>query len=261
MDLNGKTVVVTGAASGIGRALLETLCAYDVRVLAVDLNEEALRTVIAELPAPDRVIPFAGDLGYPETVDTLLDVAQAEFGRVDVFIANAGFAYYEPFDGRWDHIDAIFRVNVFSPLYTLDRLMAREQGRPITFVITASAMSHLGLAGYALYSSTKAALDRFADSFRLEAHPQARLMLVYPITTRTRFFDHHGVLAPVPRPSQPPEAVAAAILRGLKNDQVRVQPSRLYATIATIHRVIPVLRLYQHMSRRMFTTWRRQQAG
>lgn len=256
MDLNGKTIVLTGAGSGIGRALLAALCAFDVRMLAADVNGKALREAVAALPHPEKVHSFTGDLGNPAAIDALFGVADDVLGTIDVFIANAGFAYYEPFDGRWEHIEAIYRVNVFSPLYALDLMTARHPlETPFTFVMTVSAMAQAGLAGYALYSSTKAALDRFAGTYRLEAPAHARLMLVYPIATRSQFFANGGRAAPTPWPNQPPEKVAEAIVRGLQRDRRSVHPSRLYAAISVIGRVVPILRLYQRGSQVAFRRW------
>jgi short-subunit dehydrogenase len=255
MDLNGKSIVLTGAASGIGHALLAALCAYDVRIVAADRNSEALQAAISALPAPANVQPFSADLGDPASVEALFAFAGEALGGIDVFIANAGFAYYEAFDGRWEHIEALYRVNVFSPLAALDWMLNHTDGRTFTFVMTASAMAHLGMAGYALYSSTKAALDRFADAFRLEAPPNARLMLVYPITTRTAFFAHDGQNAPVPWPSQTPDTVATAIIRGLEHDQRSVKPSRLFAAVSVLNRVLPILWIYQRISQRSFRAW------
>jgi short-subunit dehydrogenase len=143
-------------------------------------------------------------------------------------------------------------------LAALDHMMERAHGRPITFVITASAMARLGMAGYAVYASTKAALDRFADSFRLEAPPHVQLMLVYPIATRSNFFRHERRAAPVPFPSQTPETVAAAIVRGLQRDRRSVHPSRLFRLAALVDRVLPILWLYQRFSRRTFRQWLKQ---
>ncbi len=255
MDLNGKTVVLTGAASGIGRALLEALCAYDVRIVAASLDTEALQAAVAALPSAENVTPFAADLSDPASTEALLAFAYETLGDIDLFIANAGFGYYEPFDGRWEHVEAIYRVNVYSPLAALDALLRRADGRQFTFVITASAMARLGMAGYALYSSTKAALDRFADSFRLEAPSNVHLMMVYPIATHTHFFDNGSRPAPVPRPTQSPETVAKAVIRGLLRDQHSVQPSRLYALGVTINRVLPILWIYQRISQQSFRAW------
>lgn len=262
MDLNGKTIILTGAASGIGRALLTDLCTFDVRIVAADLDEGALRAAIAASPHPERTVPFAGNLSNPATVDALFEATEDAFGAVDIFIANAGFSYYESFDGGWGHIEAIYATNVFSPLYALGQMRARYPNRPFTVAITASSMSFLGLPGYALYASTKAALDRFAEAFRLEAPPRQRLMLVYPIATRTAFFEHEAGDAPVPWPTQSAETVAAAIVRGMQRDQTTVQTSRLFAATLAVHRIVPVLRVYQRRGRRPFQNWlRRHPAG
>jgi short-subunit dehydrogenase len=258
MDLQGKRMILTGAASGIGRALLDDLCAFDAQIVAVDRDAEALQTALAALPAHAHVQPFIADLSDPAAIEALFTFADEALGTVDIFIANAGFAWYEPFDGKWAHVEAIYRVNVFAPLAALDHMMERAHGRPITFVITASAMARLGMAGYAVYASTKAALDRFADSFRLEAPPHVQLMLVYPIATRSNFFRHERRAAPVPFPSQTPETVAAAIVRGLQRDRRSVHPSRLFRLAALVDRVLPILWLYQRFSRRTFRQWLKQ---
>jgi len=75
-------------------------------------------------------------------------------------------------------------------------------------------MSFLSVPGYALYASTKAALRGFATAYRHELGPGQRLHLVYPIATRTAFFAAAGDDTPVPWPSQAPEVVARAIVRG-----------------------------------------------
>lgn len=104
------------------------------------------------------------------------------------------------------------------------RILNRK--RPYKVVITASAMSFLGLPGYALYSSTKAALHRFAESYRYELDDPASLMLVYPIGTRTNFFGAASQTHAAPQtwPTQTAEQVARAILRGIQHDSRSVFP-------------------------------------
>src|SRR5512137_2988920 len=115
MDLAGSRVVVTGAASGIGRALLHELEPFAVVGIAVDRDEAGLQAALAELPGRQRWQPLACDIGSDAGVEAVL-ARVAEVGGVDVFFANAGFAYYERFGvPDWEHAEAIFRVNVLSP--------------------------------------------------------------------------------------------------------------------------------------------------
>ncbi len=224
MQIDGKNIILTGAASGVGRALLELLAQFPAQIIAVDKNAARLEN----LPSGRaEIIPYACDLSQPTAVDTLFDVASRQLGKIDLFIANAGFAYYEKIEtADWTRIEQIYRVNVFSPLYSLEKMRTLNSGRPHKVVITASAMSFLGLPGYALYSSTKAALHRFAEAYRYEMDDPASLMLVYPIGTRTDFFgaatQTHA--APQTWPSQTAEQVARAILRGIQRDSRSVFP-------------------------------------
>jgi len=224
MKIDGKNIILTGAASGIGRALLELLAQFPARIIAVDKDAERLKG----LPiGRAEILPHACDLGQPEAVDALFDEAIRRLGGVDLFIANAGFAYYEKIEAAdWAHIEQIYRVNLFSPLYALEKMRILNSGRAHKVVITASAMSFLGLPGYALYSSSKAALHRFAEAYRYEMDDPASLMLVYPIGTRTNFFGTatRAHAAPQTWPTQTAEQVARAILRGIQCDSRSVFP-------------------------------------
>lgn len=228
MQIAGKRIVLTGAASGIGRALLEKLARYPVQVLAADRDQAGLDALAVTGPAQIRT--FSGDLGQPLVVDALFAEASQSMGGIDLFIANAGIPYYEQIDQPdWDHIERIFRINVFSPIYAAEKMRALHGGRPYKVVITASAMGQLGLAGYALYGSTKAALHRFAESYRYELGDPRSLALVYPIGTRTAFFGAAAVRpAPQPWPTQTPEHVAQAMVRGIERDQLAIYPSLFF---------------------------------
>ncbi|MEM6527908.1 MAG: SDR family NAD(P)-dependent oxidoreductase [Chloroflexota bacterium] len=258
MNVNGKRIVLTGAASGIGRELLTLLATYNADIVAADVDAEALGESV-RLPQDIRasINPFVCDLATRSGTDELFAHALATMNGIDIFIANAGFAYYEEAsDPDWDHIAAIYRVNVFSPLYTVMKMNQINPENPYLTVMTASTMAHWGLPGYALYASTKSALDRFADAYRMEKPAHARLMLVYPIGTRTDFFEKSG--APQTFPLQSPDAVARAILRGIANDRRAVYPSTAWVIAASLNRVVPVFKpLVQHINLRLFRRWQR----
>lgn len=242
MELKNKRIVVTGAASGIGKeTVLQMLKHENVKILACDLNE---KNVISH----PNVIPYKCDVSKPESIDKLMKDADKKLGGIDIFFANAGFAYYEVIqEPSWERIDRIFRTNVFSPFYTVITLN-RKRKDPCLFIVTASAMSHLPLPGYALYSSTKAAVRSFLDAYQCELKPGNRTMIVYPIATRTKFFDSAGKQVPVPFPSQTPETVARQIVKGILNDRMEVFPSFLFRFIQFLDRFLFFpLKVYQKM--------------
>ncbi len=257
MELNDKTIILTGAASGIGQAVLTLLAEYPVRLLAVDSNANALKAACAPLAGqPARITPYDGDLSAPAAVDQLFADALAALGSIDLFIANAGFAYFEKIETPdWEHIEKIFCVNVFSALYAFEKMQALNAGREHKTVITASAMAHIGVPGYAIYSSTKAALDRFADAYRWQMNDPRELMLVYPIATRTAFFRAAGEGVPTPWPSQTAEAVARAIIRGIWHDATHVHPSLTFQLILLLKRFLPMHWLVQYLEQRRFLKW------
>ncbi len=257
MKLEGKNIILTGAASGIGLALLNLLAEYPLRVMAVDQNAAGLHAACAALVGePARITPYVCDLSTPGNVDALFEHALSTMGCVDIFIANAGFAYYEKIEAPdWAHIEKIFRVNVFSALYAFEKMQALNAGRPHKTIITASAMAHIGVPGYALYSATKAALDRFADAHRWQMDDPRALMLVYPIATRTAFFDAAGQGVPTPWPSQPAQTVARSIIRGIWRDATSVYPSLTFQIILLLKRILPMHWLVQSLEQRRFRQW------
>ena len=193
----------------------------------------------------------------PQQIDALFAFALEKMGGVDIFIANAGFAYYEKIGAPdWDHIERIYRLNVFSPIYTLQKMRALNPSNPYCVVMTASAMAKWALPGYALYSSTKAAIDSFADAYRFELEANGRLMLVYPIATRTNFFKAASNTTPVPWPTQSAETVAHAIIKGIERDKNAVYPSALFHNVWRLGHILPGLKgLYQIMQNQSFQRW------
>lgn len=261
MRIAGQRIVITGAASGIGRATLALLARCPARILAVDVDANRLTQVLHDLAgAPAQITPLACDLANQACMDGLFDFAVATLGGVDLFIANAGFAYYERLDrADWERLERIFRVNVFAPIYAAAKMHELNRDRPHKTVITASAMGLLAIPGYTLYGATKAALDRFAEGYRLELDDPSRLMLVYPIGTRTGFFSAAAPsAAPQPWPTQPADHVARAIVRGIEQDRQAVHPSFLFQLVLLADRFLPfVRRIEQWIEQRRFRRWQR----
>lgn len=264
MEINRRKIILTGAASGIGRALLWQLTAFDVQILAVDKNREQLAETINSLPAsPAKIASFVCDLAGHQAVDALFEKAITTMGQVDIFLANAGFAYYEKItDPDWQHIEKIFQVNVFSAIYALEKMAELNRQRKYYFVITASGMSKIALPGYALYSASKGALDRFAEGYRFENDDLGRLALVYPIATKTKFFQHAGSKIPIPWPAQRPEDVARAIIRGIEKNKQRIYPSKIFRVIYYLSRIFPfITQIYQKVEGFKFKTWVAKTSG
>lgn len=254
MEINKTVIILTGAASGIGLALLNELVKFDCKIIAADKNAEQLEK--STLTGIDKIVPFVGDLSNPEQVDQLFDFALRTFGSVDLFIANAGFAYYEQLNSAdWAHLDKIFRINTLSPIYSLLKMKELHSEKPWKVVMVSSAMAEWEVPGYTVYGATKSAVHRFAESYRFD-NPGNNLLTVYPIATRTRFFETAGNRIPVAFPVQSPEKVARKVIRGIINDSRKVYPSLLFRAILILNRIIPIIRpLYQQIEYGKLKRW------
>jgi short-subunit dehydrogenase len=127
--------------------------------------------------------------------------------------------------------------------------------QPYRFVIMASAMSHWAVPGYAAYSATKAALMGFAKAYRYELGHNQRLHVVYPIGTRTQFFEKAG-LSPMPIISQTPEQVAKATIRGIEKETNDIYPSILFWMFMRLNHIFPFIKpIVLWMEYKNLTTW------
>lgn len=236
MEINKTNIVLTGAASGIGLAILQKLQQFDCRIIAADKDSAQLEKVT--LAYINRVTPFVGDLSNPDQVDQLFDFAINSLGSVDLFIANAGFAYYgQLHEASWSYVEQIFRINTLSPIYSLLKMRQINPHGNWKTVMISSAMAEWAVPGYTFYGATKAAVHRFADGYRFESSGK-NLMVVYPISTRTNFFQTAGNQIPMAFPVQSAESVALKIISGIRHDRRKVYPSKLFLFIFLLNRIL-----------------------
>jgi NAD(P)-dependent dehydrogenase (short-subunit alcohol dehydrogenase family) len=166
MDLAGRHVVVTGAANGIGEALARRFHCAGARVVLSDLAADRLAAVVADLEAarPASTLAVAVDIGTEAGNRLLVEEAEAAFGPIDLFFANAGVGVGRGPDSREDEWQLAFDVNVhahrWAAKYLLPGWLARGEGY---FCSTASAAGLLSQIGSAPYSMTKHAAVAFAE--------------------------------------------------------------------------------------------------
>ncbi|MFW5894788.1 MAG: SDR family NAD(P)-dependent oxidoreductase [Bacillota bacterium] len=223
MRLDGKYVVLTGASSGIGRALVPYLLKEGAFVLAVSRSiEETLDITHARLWLKNI------DVKSKKDIDTLFEYALESFGSVDVFIANAGFTYYEPFEALTYHkVQSIMETNAISVFYSAMRMQTINETRPFNFMVTSSAIARLPMPGFALYGATKAAVDNFIKAANLEKVRKDHVFqAVFPVATHTQFFNKAN--AHRPWPVQTPEKVARKMIKGLKRNKKAIHPLPLF---------------------------------
>lgn len=222
MILKDKNIVLTGGSSGIGYETLKILLNKGANVLAVSRTMESVDINHKNL------IKRNIDVSKREDVKKLFIIAQDLFDSINIFIANAGFGYYEEFINKeYSHIEKIFRTNALSIFYMAERMKEINKEKSYNFVITASAVSFISLPGYALYSGTKAAVRGFADAYRFELNDNQHLQLIYPVATKTNFFKVAGA-DKMPWPRQTPKRVAKVLVKGIETNKKNIYPSKLF---------------------------------
>jgi short-subunit dehydrogenase len=236
MIIKDATFVVTGTASGIGKALAIELISYGGRVICVDKNP----TNIA-----GQFLQIEVDLSLEVDVQRMFNEIFKSTSTVDCFIANAGFAYFEKLaEPNWAAAQQIINTNFISPFYSCLELMKRQSNN-FTFVFMCSAMAWLPIPGYALYAASKSALHSFVEAFEFDKESRIHLIRVYPIATQTNFFKTG---APVPWPNQTDKQVSKAVISAIVKKKRRVYPSLIFYWFLILNRVFPFLgKIYQNI--------------
>ncbi len=239
-----KNIVVTGASSGIGKAIIEELLKGEGnRILAAARRADRITGY------GENVIPISCDLSTQEGIDALFRKAEEVFDKIDLYFCNAGAPYYEQFDYEdWKRIQDIFNVNTVGHIYTYSKYLHHLNGRDGRLIYTVSAMGEMALPGYALYAATKFAMKGFQQAIRDEAPKNLKITCIYPVSTKTNFFNvgtgGKGNLRP-PFPVQTPEGVAAAVVKGVDKLKKHIYPCPVYLPSKVLMNVLPpVKRLY-----------------
>jgi NAD(P)-dependent dehydrogenase (short-subunit alcohol dehydrogenase family) len=163
MEIEGRVCVVTGGASGIGRAIARRVAAEGARgVVVADLDGGGAESAATEIG--ENASGVGCDVSSQEQVDRLIDHAEDAFGPVDVFFANAGIGTGSGIDAPDEVWERTWAVNVNAHVLAARRLVPAWLGRGEGyFVSTASAAGLLSQIGDVIYSVTKHAAVAFSE--------------------------------------------------------------------------------------------------
>lgn len=186
-----KVIVITGASAGIGAALAERLGSEGASLVLVARREDLLRDVASR--SGTNVEPLVADVTIRDEVRRAVHAAIDRFGRIDVWINNAGQGITrQPSELTDEDIDLMMRVNVKSALYGMQEVLPHFKQRGAGHVINVS--SELGRIPYAVhrsaYSGAKHFMNALTSMFRDEVqqtHPGIQFSIVSPGIVKTEF--------------------------------------------------------------------------
>ncbi len=171
-DYTDRVAIVTGAARGVGRALVTAFVASSARVFATDRDAEGLAETVA--PHGDRVVSLVADVSTEEGADAIVSGALVAFGSLDFCVNNAAVAPHAALlDERVEVWDTVFAVNTRGT-FLMTRAAARAliaRGRGGRIVNFSSGVSTRGSAGAAAYASSRAATEAFSRVAAIELAP------------------------------------------------------------------------------------------
>lgn len=167
-SLGGKTILITGAAGGIGRATAIECAKLGASLILTDINEEGLKATLEQLESQELHRYVVANLTADEEIDKLV----GEIDKLDGFVSNAGVTKPSlvKFINRED-LDRIMSINAMAPMFLTQRLLKKKKlvkGSSIVFTVSIGGVYTTAIAN-AMYGSSKGALQVFMKNVALES--------------------------------------------------------------------------------------------
>jgi NAD(P)-dependent dehydrogenase (short-subunit alcohol dehydrogenase family) len=225
VDLRAKVVVVTGGASGIGRALCCRFAAADARgVVVADRDADGARRVAAECGG----LAVRADVSVEKDIVRLVEEATAAYGPIDLFCSNAGIAVVGGVETPTSEWQRIWDINVMAHVYAaravLPAMTARGQGYVLQTASAAGLLTQIGAAPYAVTKHAAVALAEWLAITYADAG--IKVSCLCPQGVRTDMLHQTtGAVGDLLRETAlDPETVADAVIAGLADERFLILP-------------------------------------
>lgn len=228
MDFKNKTVLITGASSGIGKQTAIEFAKLGANIILVARRKEKLDELANELEKfniTTFVCPC--DVSEKTQVKEMSKTVLEKFDSVDVLVNNAGFAIYGSVkDLSVDEIESQMETNYFGMMYCIKNFLPSMLGKKSGHIVNvASVAASFGLPGIASYCASKFAMLGFSEGLKHELHGTGvGITVVSPIMVRTDFFDHPS-FEKMPKyspTSLSSKTVAKAILKAANSPRLEI---------------------------------------
>ena len=250
-----KTVLITGASSGIGRVTTELMLERGWQVAATSRDPAAL----SALGGGKTLLPLPLDVTNEASIAAAVSAVLDRFGGIDVLVNNAGYGLFGPLEGATqEEIELQFRTNVFGALAVIRHVMPSMRGRRSGTIINISSIGgRMGAPFASLYHASKFAIEGFSESFRYEASLHGiRVKVIEPGHFKTGFIsrslrlsrhkDYDTALGNYMEwvheedlKAPGPEPVAAAILGAAEDSSARLRYPVKGAFLLTMIKLLP----------------------
>jgi short-subunit dehydrogenase len=244
MEMDGKVVVVTGASMGIGEAIAKVFANQGARVVLLSRDAGRAEAARQRIGHVDRTIATACDVRNREEIDRALALTLHNFGRVDVWVNNAGVGIRDAVaDMQASALRELFETNFFGAIACLQAVVPamREKGGGAIINIS-SVAGHIPVPFMAIYSASKFAMNAIGKGARVELKgDHINVLSVCPGYVATEFGSHvvanrKGNVRPAAVRGVSAERVARAAYRGYRQGKREV---------VVPWTMIPVIKLYQ----------------
>jgi uncharacterized oxidoreductase len=222
MNIENKTILITGGATGIGFSIARKLSLRGNQLIIAGRREDKLKEAVAKLPQASYVI---ADVTKEADVENLVHQVKTKFGGLDILVNNAGVATAYPLDseeGVYEKARFEMDLNYLSVVRLTERLLPfLKASKEAAIINVESIVSYLPATVLATYSATKAALHSYSQSLRLvlqRTHPHVQVFEVFPPfvdTDMAKGFDAVKLS---------PDEVAQDIYNALQKNEYAVRP-------------------------------------
>lgn len=230
MKVENKVIIVTGAASGIGKELVLQLLEKGASVAALDQNPSKLDELVA-IARNERLATFVLDISEQDDVERIVQDVFERFKVVDGIINNAGII--QPFkrvnDLSYEMIDKVMKVNFNGLVYLIKTLLPHLLQRPEAHIVNISSMGgFLPVPGQTIYGASKAAVKLMTEGLYAELlHTNVRVTVVFPGAVDTDISKNSGVDPIVSDETSSmkmltADKAASLIIKGMERNKFRV---------------------------------------
>lgn len=229
-NLQSKTVLITGGASGMGKIMVRLMLERKAKVIIWDINQESIDQTLAEFSNKGSVVGYNVDISNIAQIQETAQKVKQEIGVVDVLINNAGIIVGKYFNEHSvEEISKTMEINANAPMFItkvfLDDMLNQNSGHICNIASSGGLVSNPKMS---VYAASKWALIGWSDSLRLEMkqmNKNVNVTTIMPYYINTGMFD--GVQSKIP--ILEPEAASLTIVRAIEqNKKMGTIPGYIY---------------------------------